>query len=134
MPLIDNILFLNKQHSDIVNQHLLDVQDVIDKATFFNEDYIGYELLVENAVKFHNGLGEYVKIGNVNPKEWYMSLPNNLYWATKGYMSNLQLNEGVDLYLYEEKLLSLTVSVLQKLNESIVVNPFTEGEQKINLN
>ena len=134
MPLIDNILFLNEQHSTIVRGHLADMEGVINSVTFFDEDFVGFQVLIDDILRFHNGLGEYVNIGNVDAKEWYMSLPNNLYWATKGYMANLQLNEDVSLYEYNEKLLSLTVDVLRKLNESIVINPSTEEDRIINLN
>ena len=40
MPLIDNILFLNEQHSTIVRGHLADMEGVINSVTFFDEDYV----------------------------------------------------------------------------------------------
>ena len=84
----------------------------------FEEDYIGFELLIEKAIEFHNGLGGYVELGSVDRRDWFVSLPNNIYWATKGYISNLALNQDEDLHLFENELLSLTVSTLEKLNKN----------------
>ena len=67
-------------------------------------------------------------------KEWYVSMPNNLYWATRGYLANLQLNQDESTYLIEEKLLSLTLIVLEELNKSLLTHPYTKKEEKINLN
>lgn len=128
------IYYLNKTHSAIINSYLLDVTNLISDVTMFDEDFIGYELLVDGVIDFHNGLGIYVEDGNVNRKEWFISLPNNLYWASRGYIANLALNEEKDLSLFEEKLLSLTVKVLGELTETLLVKPFTEQEYKINLN
>jgi len=134
MSINNDIIYLNERHSSIVNEFLNDIHQVIDDVTMFEEDYIGFEVLVEKAIEFHNGLGGYVESGGVNRRDWYMSLPNNIYWATKGYISNLALNQDEDLYLFEDKLLSLTVDVLEKLNDSLLVHPFTSKENKIHLN
>jgi hypothetical protein len=130
----EEIYFLNNRHSVIINDYLTKVQNLMDSSTFFNEDYVGYEVLVLNVIDYHNGLSKYVSEGLVNRRDWFVSLPNNLYWATKGYLANLQLNQNEDIYYCEEKLLSLTLDVLDELNESILIHPFTEKEYKINLN
>jgi hypothetical protein len=128
------IYYLNKQHSVIVNNYLDDMAELVYSATFFNEDYVGYQNLIDNVITFHNGLGEYCLDGTVNAREWYISLPNNLYWATKGYFNSLLLYQEKDIDDVEEKLLSLTVSVLEELNKSIVIYPSTENNMNINLN
>tara|TARA_R110002167_G_scaffold130546_1_gene314034 strand:+ start:1124 stop:1528 length:405 start_codon:yes stop_codon:yes gene_type:complete len=134
MSFKNDIIYLNERHSLIINEFLNDIHDVIEEVTMFEEDYIGFELLIEQAIEFHNGLGGYVELGSVNRRDWFVSLPNNIYWATKGYISNLALNQDEDLYLFDDKLLSLTVDVLGKLNDSLLIHPFTEKENKINLN
>ena len=130
----EEIFFLNRKHSAIINDYLTNVQKLIDDSTFFAEDYKGYEDLILNVIEFHNGLSEYVSVGSVCTKEWYVSMPNNLYWATRGYLANLQLNQDESTYLIEEKLLSLTLIVLEELNKSLITHPYTKKEEKINLN
>jgi|TARA_R110000823_G_scaffold14707_4_gene48286 hypothetical protein len=134
MGINNEILYLNERHSVIINEFLYDIRNVIDEVTMFNEDYEGFESLLDRVIDFHNGLGEYVEGGRVDRREWYMSLPNNLYWATQGYIANLALNHEEDLSEFEGKLLSLTVDVLQRLNRSLLVHPFTKKENKIHLN
>jgi len=128
------IYYLNKEHCTIINEYLDDVYNLVYEATFFEEDYVNFERLIEGVVSFHNGLGEYVSGGSVNAREWYISLPNNLYWVSKGYFSSLQLYQEQDVYDYEQKLLSLTIDVLDKLNKSIIKQPLTEKLININLN
>jgi len=134
MSLKQDIYCLNKSHSVIINAFLDDIQMIINDVVIYNEDAVGFEVIVAKTIDFHNGLGEYVLFGNVGYHEWYMSLPNNLYWATKGYLVNLALNQDEDLSLCERKLLSLTINVLRELNKSVIIHPFTEEERKINLN
>lgn len=128
------IFYLNKEHCAIVNDYLDDVYNLVYEAAFFTEDYEKFEELMHRVVAYHNGLGEYVAEGSVNRKEWFISLPNNLYWCCKGYFSSLQLYQEQEVDFYEQKLLSLTIDVLDKLNRTIVINPLTEKEKNINLN
>ena len=134
MSLKKDIYYLNTRHSEIITEFLYDVQDIVKEVTFFKEDYIEFQSLSNGVIDFHNGLSEYVVLGGVDCLEWYVSLPNNLYWATKGYLSSIQSKEEVDLIIYEEKLLSLTINVIGKLNNSIVIQPYTDRDIKINLN
>jgi hypothetical protein len=128
------ILFLNEQHFVIVDKYLNDVTDLVYNSTFFNEDYVGFQSLIDNVITFHNGLGKYCLEGTVEAREWYISLPNNLYWAAKGYFNSLLLYQNQDIEGVEEKLLYLTISVLEELNESIDVNPSDLNYMNINLN
>ena len=111
-----------------------DIQDLVQEVTLFNEDYNEFLNLSSSVIDFHNGLSEYIIIGGVNSIDWYVSLPNNLYWTTKGYLSSINANQEIDLVLYEEKLLSLTVDVISKLHKSFIIQPFTDKERNINLN
>lgn len=134
MSLKKDVYYLNTRHSKIINEFMSDIQDIIKEVTLFNEDYYKFQDLSSNVIDFHNGLSEYIILGGVNSIEWYVSLPNNLYWATKGYLSSINANEEVDVVFYEEKLLSLTVDVIAKLHNSFLIQPFTDKERNINLN
>jgi hypothetical protein len=128
------IFYLNKEHSKIINSYLDDVYSLVYDATFFTEDYEAFEDLIHGVVAYHNGLGDYVATGSVNRREWYISLPNNMYWCCKGFFANLQLYQEQEVQDYEQKLLSLTINVLDRLNTSIIASPLTEKEININLN
>tara|TARA_R110000824_G_scaffold72595_2_gene185187 strand:- start:10974 stop:11378 length:405 start_codon:yes stop_codon:yes gene_type:complete len=134
MSLTQDIFYLNKRHSSIISTFLDDIEELVNEVSCYNEDLVGFDVIMKSIIDFHNGLGEYVLYGSIGSQEWYVSLPNNLYWATKGYLANLELNQDNDMSLCEEKLLSLTVDVLKQLNNSIIIQPFNEEEQKINLN
>ena len=134
MSLKKDVYYLNTRHSRIINEFMSDIQDLVQEVTLFNEDYNEFLNLSSSVIDFHNGLSEYIIIGGVNSIDWYVSLPNNLYWTTKGYLSSINANQEIDLVLYEEKLLSLTVDVISKLHKSFIIQPFTDKERNINLN
>ena len=117
MSLTQDIFYLNKRHSSIISTFLDDIEELVNEVSCYNEDLVGFDVIMKSIIDFHNGLGEYVLYGSIGSQEWYVSLPNNLYWATKGYLANLELNQDNDMSLCEEKLLSLTVDVLKQLND-----------------
>ena len=53
------IYCLNKRHSKIVCEFLMQLEDIIDKATYYDEDFEGYKKVMEKFITFHNGLGIY---------------------------------------------------------------------------
>ena len=128
------IYYLNNEHSSIVNDYIDEVYQLVHEATFFTEDYKNFEDLIQNVVSYHNGLGEYVADGSVDRREWYTSLPNNLYWVSKGFFSNLPQYQDKDIVEHEQKLLYLTIDVLDRLNDCMEKLPLTQVEMNINLN
>ena len=128
------IFCLNKRHSYIVCEFLRDLEDIINEATLYDEDYDGFKEVIEKIILFHNGLGAYAVTGEIHNLNWYLSMPNTAYWATIGYFASLTPKKKEDLCEYKEKVLSLISVVIKRLETSLVIQPGTENEEKINLN
>jgi hypothetical protein len=128
------IFCLNKRHSHIVCEFLQDLQDIINEVTFYDEDYEGFKEVIEKIILFHNGLGVYAVTGEIHKINWYLSMPNTVYWATIGYFASMTPEKKEDLDEYREKVLSLISVVIKRLETSLVIQPGTENEEKINLN
>lgn len=128
------IYCLNKRHSSIVCEFLQDLEDIINEVAYYDEDYEGFKEVIERIILFHNGLGAYAMEGEVDKINWYLSMPNTVYWATVGYFAAITPEKKEDLDEYKEKVLSLISIVIKKLELSLLIQPGTEAEEKINLN
>jgi|TARA_R110000787_G_scaffold118062_1_gene228789 hypothetical protein len=128
------IYCLNKRHSKIVCGFLVELEDIINDATHYDEDFEGYKKVMDKFITFHNNLGIYAILGEVDYENWYLSLPNNVYWATIGYFASVQVTEGEDLDKFKEKVFSLISITLKKLDRSLIAQSWTESEEKIHLN
>lgn len=128
------IFCLNRRHSEIVCDFLRDLEDIINEATYYDEDYEGFKEIIEKIILFHNGMGAYTMDELIDKKTWYLSMPNTAYWATIGYFAALTPQKEEDLDEYREKVLSLISVVIKRLEMSLVIQPGTEIEEKINLN
>jgi len=128
------IFCLNRRHSDIVCDFLSDLEDIINEATFYDEDYDGFRDIIEKIILYHNGMGAYTMDDLIDKKTWYLSMPNNAYWATIGYFAALTPENKDNLDEYREKVLSLISVVIKRLEMSLVIQPGTENEDKVNLN
>ena len=128
------IYCLNKRHSKIVCEFLMQLEGIIDKATFYDEDFEGYKEVMERFISFHNELGVYALLGEVDYDSWYLSLPNNVYWATLGYFASVEVSKGGDLDKFKLQVFSLISKTLNRLDRSLVVQSWTESEEKIHLN
>ena len=95
----------------------------MDECTYYNEDLDGFTELINDFIFFHNGLGTYALGGEIDYQSWYLSLPQNVYWATKG-----------NIEFFQEKVLSLVLKTIKSLDASLIIHPGTESENKINLN
>ena len=129
-----DIYCLNKRHSKIISNFLDDLEDIIEECTLYPEDLAQFRYVIEDFIAFHNGLGVYALDGVMEYKSWYLSLPNNVYWATKGYFAALTLKKGDDLLFFQEKILSLILKTINSLDNSLIIQPWTERENKVNLN
>tara|TARA_R110002074_G_scaffold161515_3_gene319705 strand:+ start:286 stop:606 length:321 start_codon:yes stop_codon:yes gene_type:complete len=106
----------------------------MDECTYYNEDLDGFTELINDFIFFHNGLGTYALGGEIDYQSWYLSLPQNVYWATKGYFASLTLKKGENIEFFQEKVLSLVLKTIKSLDASLIIHPGTESENKINLN
>ena len=128
------IYCLNKRHSKIVCDFLMQLEGIIDRATFYDEDFEGYKEVMKNFITFHNHLGVSALLGEVDYDSWYISLPNNVYWATIGYFAAVEVSEGENLDKFKGEVFSLISSTLKRLDRSLVAQSWTESEEKIYLN
>jgi hypothetical protein len=126
------IYCLNKLHSKLVCNFLKDLQDIVDDATYYDEDVFSFEEVIEQCVVYHNKLGAACVEGDVEIKNWYHSLANNVYWATNGYFAALE-NEG-NIMIYKKKVISLIENFILELDLALVIDPLTYADGKINLN
>lgn len=129
-----DIYCLNKRHSKIVCGFLRDLEVIINDATYYDEDFKGFKEVMEKFIFFHNELGISAAIGDVDYENWYLSLPNNVYWATIGYFASVQCKEEDDLDEFKEEVFSLIYRTINKLNRSLIVQPWVENQEKIHLN
>ena len=83
----------------------------------------------------HNGIGILSLDGEITKDEWYLSLPNNLYWATLGFFASLDDDkESPLLDIYKEEALNVIEKHIKKLKNSLIVQSITDGENIKNLN
>jgi hypothetical protein len=134
MGKVVEIYCLNKRHSKIVCEFLMQLEGIINKATFYDEDFEGYKEVMERFISFHNELGIYALLGEVDYENWYISLPNNVYWATLGYFASVEVSDGEDLDKFKGEVFALISKTLTRLDRSLVVQSWTESEEKIHLN
>jgi len=128
------IYCLNKRHSKIVFNFLIELEGIIDRATFYDEDFEGYKEVMEKFITFHNSLGVHALLGEVDYDSWYISLPNNVYWATLGYFASVEVSQGEDLDKFKGEVFALISTTLHKLDRSLIAQSWTESEEKIHLN
>jgi len=128
------IYCLNKRHSNIVCEFLMKLEDIIDKATYYDDDFEGYKKVMEKFITFHNSLGIYALLGEVDYNSWYISLPNNVYWATMGYFASVEVSEGENLDKFKGEVLDLISKTINRLDTSLIAQSWTESEEKIHLN
>jgi hypothetical protein len=126
------IYCLNKQHSDVVCQFLNDLQAIIDDATYYDEDLMGFKEVIRDFIIYHNGLAVLAEEGEVDDHKWYYSLANNVYWATKGYFAGLEDKKSA--IIYEKKVISLIQKFLERIEMALIIDPFNNYESRINLN
>jgi hypothetical protein len=112
----------------------MQLEGIINKATFYDEDFEGYKEVMERFISFHNELGIYALLGEVDYENWYISLPNNVYWATLGYFASVEVSDGEDLDKFKGEVFALISKTLTRLDRSLVVQSWTESEEKIHLN
>jgi hypothetical protein len=128
------IFCLNKRHSNIVTEFLRNLEDIINEATYYDEEYEGFKGVIERVILYHNGLGINTMEGEVDKINWYLSMPNTVYWATVGYFAALTPKKEENLDKYRKKVLSLIENVIERLELSLLIQSGTESEEKINLN
>ena len=128
------IYCLNKRHSNIVCTFLEDLEDIVSEATDYDEEYEGFKDVIDRLIVFHNGLGFYAMDGDIDNMSWYLSMPNIVYWAVVGYFAALTPKKDVNMDEYRKKVLSLIEEVIKDLEMSLLIQPGTESDEKINLN
>jgi hypothetical protein len=126
------IFCLNKRHSDVVINFLYDLHEIIDNATYYEEDFVGFTDIMEDFIVYHNKLGEEAVKGSVEYKNWYSSLGNNVYWATKGYFAAMQDKESA--IINEKKVISLIQDFLDNIELALIIDPNLTTNGRINLN
>lgn len=126
------VFCLNKRHSDIVINFLYDLHEVIDNATYYEEDFVGFTDIMQDFISYHNKLGAEALKGSVDYKNWYSSLGNNVFWATKGYFAAMQDKEIAGIY--EKKVLSLIQDFLDNVELALIIDPNLTQAGNINLN
>jgi len=128
------IYCLNKRHSKIVCEFLSDLERIVSDATYYDDDFEGFKEVMNKFISYHNELGVYAVLGSVEYDNWYMSLPNNVYWATLGYFASVQAEGDDDLSVFKLKVLSLISKTMDRLDRSLISQSWTETEEKIHLN
>jgi len=130
------IYCLNSIHSVIVSSFLQKIEDIIEECSMYDEDVEEFGDIIENLIIYHNTLGVTAMDGETTYEEWYLSLPNNVYWAATGYFASLTVskNKDKDIEFFREKMLSLITKTIKSLNSSLIIQPWTENENKIHLN
>jgi|TARA_B110000908_G_scaffold75731_1_gene91170 hypothetical protein len=126
------IYCLNKLHSRLVCTFLKDLQDIIDDATYYDEDVFSFEEVISQCIVYHNKLGAACVEGELDVNNWYHSLANNVFWVTNGYFASLE-NEG-NIVIYKKKVISLIENFILDLDLALVIDPYNYAEGKINLN
>tara|TARA_R110002074_G_scaffold1973_3_gene11876 strand:+ start:3349 stop:3750 length:402 start_codon:yes stop_codon:yes gene_type:complete len=128
-----DIYCLNKRHTSIILDFLSDIEDIIEEL---EEDYenSSFYIVIEKIVEYHNAMGALVMKSNIPKQEWYLSLPNNIYWASIGYLSSLDEENEEKTVECCRKILSLVDVTLDKLEMSLIIQKGDEYEEKINLN
>ena len=118
------IYCLNKLHSRLVCTFLKDLQDIIDDATYYDEDVFSFEEVISQCIVYHNKLGAACVGGELDVNNWYHSL--------NGYFASLE-NEG-NIVIYKKKVISLIENFILDLDLALVIDPYNYAEGKINLN
>lgn len=132
---IADIICLNKRHTNLVLYFLADLQSIIDKAVSYDERMHQFDRVVEQILIVHNGIGVSSMEGNVSYEDWYLSLPNNLYWATIGFFASLDKNEESPfIEVYKDEALEVIERYIKKLKNSLIIQNVTDGENIANLN
>ena len=126
------IFCLNKRHSDVVINFLYDLHEIIDNATYYEEDFVGFTDIMEDFIVYHNKLGAEAIKGSVEYKNWYSSLGNNVFWACKGYFASMQDKENA--IIYEKKVISLVSDFLANSELALIIDPNLTTIGRINLN
>ena len=135
MKEIADIYCLNKMHTEIVFSFLADVQSVIDKSVSYDERCEKFDKVIEQIIVIHNGIGVLSLDGSISKDEWYLSLPNNLYWATLGFFASLDEEEESPLLnIYKEEALDIIEKYIRKLKNSLIIQSVTDRENIKNLN
>ena len=135
MKEIADIYCLNKRHTEIVFSFLCDLQSVIDKSVSHDKRCEKFDRVIEQIIVVHNGIGILSLDGEITKDEWYLSLPNNLYWATLGFFSSLDdYDESPLLEIYKEEALDIIENYIRKLKNSLIIQSITDGENIKNLN
>jgi hypothetical protein len=135
MKEIADIYCLNKIHTEIVFDFLSEIQSVIDKSVSYDERCEKFDKIVEQIILVHNGIGVLSLDGEITKEEWYLSLPNNLYWATLGFFASLDdYNESPLLDIYKEEALDIIEKYIKRLKNSLIIQSITDTENIKNLN
>jgi len=135
MKEIADIYCLNKRHTEIVFSFLCDLQSVIDKSVSHDKRCEKFDSVIEQIIVVHNGIGILSLDGEITKDEWYLSLPNNLYWATLGFFASLDdYDESPLLDIYKEEALDVIEKYIRKLKNSLIIQSITDGENIKNLN
>tara|TARA_R110000787_G_scaffold109283_1_gene217876 strand:+ start:982 stop:1389 length:408 start_codon:yes stop_codon:yes gene_type:complete len=135
MKELTDVYCLNKLHTNLVFNFLSELQSVIDKSVAHDKRCEQFDLVVEQAIIVHNGIGVFSIEGDISNDEWYLSLPNNLYWATIGFFSSLDSDmESPLLDIYKNEALIVIQNYIVKLKNSLIIQSITDGENIKNLN
>ena len=135
MKEIADIYCLNKIHTEIVFSFLADLQSVIDKSVSHDKRCEKFDTVIEQIIVVHNGIGVLSLDGSISNDEWYLSLPNNLYWATLGFFASLDYEQESPLLdIYKEEALDIIEKYIRKLKNSLIIQSITDGENIKNLN
>jgi hypothetical protein len=123
-------------HSVIVSSFLSKIEEIVEECTMYEEDIYEFKDIIENLIIYHNSLGVSAMDGETTYEDWYLSLPNNVYWALTGYFASLtpSKNKDKDIEFFRKKMLSLIHKTIKSLNSSLIIQPWTENENKIHLN
>jgi hypothetical protein len=135
MKELTDVYCLNKIHTKLVFNFLSELQSVIDKSVSHDKRCEKFDLVVEQAIIVHNGIGVLSIDGDITSDDWYLSLPNNLYWATIGFFAALDDEmESPLLENYKDEALSVIERYIRKLKNALIIQSITDGENIKNLN
>ena len=126
--------FINKGHKDVVSDFLEDIQKMISDYVLYEEDFYSYKSIILGVVEYHNSAYHSVKIGALSEVSWMLAMPNNVYWATLGFLSSVRPNENVKRMLFDEKMLSLIIDTITNLESLGFRTVYPADEDKIYLN
>tara|TARA_R110001592_G_scaffold86130_7_gene254234 strand:- start:1643 stop:2047 length:405 start_codon:yes stop_codon:yes gene_type:complete len=128
------IYFLNNGHEEIITEFLDDMQGMISDYTLYEEDFDSYKSIILGTVEYHNSSYDSVQIKVLSETSWILSLPNNLYWATLGFLSTTRCKSDIKKSKFDDEMLTLIIDTITNLESVLLMVAHHDDDNKMYLN